>query len=107
LIALMSFIFAAALYRLILFGPEVLFLASTIALAVFAISGAILIGYSKFFLRPHTTDRSAAHIGDASPINPTGKLIEDRPFEPVPSVIEDTTDLLPVKPRSKGPGDNG
>lgn len=106
LIALMSFIFAAALYKLILFGPEVLFLASAIALAVFAILGAVLIGYSKFFLRPGTTDRSA-QVGDASPVNPTGKLIEDRPFEPVPSVIEDTTDLLPVKPRSKGPGENG
>ncbi|MEQ1765085.1 MAG: hypothetical protein ABL984_18305, partial [Pyrinomonadaceae bacterium] len=32
LIALMSFIFAAALYKLIVFGPEVLFLASAIAL---------------------------------------------------------------------------
>jgi len=99
-IALMSFIFAAALYKLILFGPEVLFLASAIALAVFAMLGAGLIGYSKFFLRRGITDGAATPIGGTSPINATGKLIEDRPFEPVPSVTENTTDLLPRKSRS-------
>lgn len=99
LIALMSFIFAAALYKLILFGPEVLFLASAIALAVFTVLGAGLIGYSKLFLPTGTTDERAAIDGTPS-INTTGKLIDDRPFEPVPSVIENTTDLLPRKSRS-------
>ncbi|MEO5858326.1 MAG: zinc-ribbon domain-containing protein [Pyrinomonadaceae bacterium] len=56
LIALMSFIFAAALYKLIVFGPEVLFWASAIALSVFVMLGAGLIGYSRLFLRHETGD---------------------------------------------------
>lgn len=31
----------------------------------------------------------------------TGKLLEDKPFEPVPSVIEDTTELLPVRDKTR------
>ena len=100
LIALMSFIFAAALFKLIVFGPEVLFWASAIALAVFALLGAGLIGYSKLFLRPSSTDERRVPADEGFPIPATGKLIEDRPFEPVPSVIESTTDLLPRKSRS-------
>jgi len=100
LIALMSFIFAAALYKLILFGPEVIFLASAIALAVFVVLGVGLIGYSKLFL-PHVTTDNGTDATEGTPsIRPTGKLIEDRPFEPAASIVENTTDLLPQKPRS-------
>lgn len=100
LIAVMTFIFAAALYKLILFGPEVLFLASAIALAVFATLGAGMIGYSKLFIGNGTNDGRAAPIEGVAPLRATGKLIEDRPFEPIPSVAENTTDLLPRKLRS-------
>lgn len=97
LIALMSFIFAAALYKLIVFGPEVLFLASAIALAVFVMLGAGLIGYSKLFLPRASADYRADRTDEISSAHTTGKLIEDRPFEGVPSVVENTTDLLPRK----------
>jgi hypothetical protein len=100
MIALMSFIFAAAFYKLIVFGPEVLFWASAIALAVFAMLGAGLIGYSKLFLPHAATDDRTDTTDEIASIPTTGKLIEDRPFEPVPSVVENTTDLLPRKSRS-------
>ena len=107
LIALMSFIFATALYKLIVFGPEVLFWASAIALAVFAMLGAGLIGYSKLFLRRGTTDGQARPTHGETSTQTTGKLIEDRPFERVPSVIENTTDLLPRKSPSDHSHRNG
>jgi len=31
----------------------------------------------------------------------TGKLLEQKEFEPIPTVIEDTTDLLPVRDRER------
>lgn len=31
----------------------------------------------------------------------TGKLLQDKPFEPIPSVIEDTTDLLKVEAKTQ------
>ncbi|MEQ1764604.1 MAG: zinc-ribbon domain-containing protein [Pyrinomonadaceae bacterium] len=99
LIALMSFLVAAALYKLIVFGPEVLFLASAIALGAFVMLGAGLIGYSKLFLPRAATER-VDPTDEISSAHTTGKLIEDRPFEPVPSVVENTTDLLPRKSRS-------
>lgn len=94
LIGLMSLIFAAALYKLVLFGPEVLFLASAVALMIFILLAAVLIGYSKLFLRLEKADLQTALLHELPPIHTTGKLIEDRPFEPVPSVTENTTDLL-------------
>jgi len=107
LIALVSFIFAAALYKLIVFGPEVLFWSSAIALAVFVILGAGLIGYSKLFLRHGQTDWQTGPTHGETSTQTTGKLIEDRPFERVPSVIENTTDLLPRKSPSDHSHRNG
>ncbi len=95
IIGLMSLIFLAALYKLVLFGPELLFWASAIALAAFLLLGALLTGYSKLFLRLEKSDPQPASLNELPSIRTTGKLIEDRPFEPVPSVTENTTDLLP------------
>ena len=95
LIGLMSLIFAAALYKLILFGPEVLFGASAIALMVFLLFGARFIGYSKLFLRFEKVNPQSAPLDEFSPEQTTAKLLEDRFFEPVPSVTENSTDLLP------------
>lgn len=95
LIGLMSLIFAAALYKLILFGPEVLFWASAIALMVFLLFGASFIGYSKLFLRLEKVNPQSAPLDEFSPEQTTAKLLEDRFFEPVPSVTENSTDLLP------------
>lgn len=101
LIGLMSLIFAVALYKLIVFGPEILFWASTIALMVFLLLAATLIGYSKLFLRFEKSDPQPVSLDESPLIHTTGKLIEDRPFEPVPSVVENTTDLLPRRNKER------
>ena len=95
LIGLMSLIFAAALYKLVLFGPEFMFWASAIALMVFLMVAAVLIGYSKLFMRFEKADPQMAHLDESPSIPTTGKLLEDRFFQPVPSVTEHSTELLP------------
>ena len=97
LIGLMSLIFAAALYKLVLFGPEFMFWVSAIALFVFLMAAAVLIGYSKLFMRVEKADPQLAAPDESPSGQTTGKLLEDRFFEPVPSVTEDTTNLLSRK----------
>jgi hypothetical protein len=43
--------------------------------------------FERLNLNGRQTDRPVIAV-------PTAKLIEDRPFEPVPTVTEDSTDLL-------------
>lgn len=93
----MSLIFAAALYKVVLFGPEILFWASAIALTVFMLLGVGLTVLSKFFMSPEQGMAQTTTKREMDSTLSTGKLIEDRPFEPVPSVTENTTDLLPKK----------
>jgi len=66
LIGLMSLIFAAALYKLVLFGPEVLFWASAIALMVFLLLAAGFIGYPKLFMRFERVDPQLAAPDESS-----------------------------------------
>ncbi|MEP6847361.1 MAG: hypothetical protein ABI999_00790 [Acidobacteriota bacterium] len=95
LTALMLLIFAAALYKLILLGPEILFGSAIVALVVFLLLSVVLIGYSRLFVRFEKVDRQPAPLDESIPTQTTGKLLQDRFFEPVPSVTEHSTDLLP------------
>ncbi|MBA3354181.1 MAG: hypothetical protein H0U23_17455 [Blastocatellia bacterium] len=95
LIGLMLLVFTVALYKLILFGPEVLFVSSIVALIVFLLLSVVLIGYPKLFMRFEKVNQQLAPHDESSPTVTTGKLLEDRLFEPVPSVTENSTDLLP------------
>ena len=87
----------AAYYKLILFGPEVLLWSAFGAFALFALLAVFFFNYPKLFMKfekinPRLTpDKS---IEDVSV--PTNKLIDDRPFEPVGSVTEHSTELLPI-----------
>jgi hypothetical protein len=94
LIGLMLLLFTVGLYKLIVFGPEVLFGLSIVAVIFFLLLSVVLIGYPKLFMRFEKVDPQLAPLDESTSIQTTGKLLEDRPFEPVPSVTENTTDLL-------------
>ena len=83
-------------YKLILFGPEVLFWSAFGALVFFGLLSVFFFNYPKVVMN---FDKINPRLNTADPpaADPTQKLIEDRPFEPVPSVTENTTDLLPIK----------
>ncbi len=95
-IGMMTLIFTAALYKLVLLGPAVLFWSSGIALAFFLLLGTALYFYSRFFMRFDERVDRAADVDEMPSGLTTGKLLEDRPFEPAPSVTENSTDLLPI-----------
>lgn len=94
IIGLMLILFAVALYKLILFGPEAMFLASAIAMVVFLLLALILLSYPKLFMQFQAQDRQLDPVDESPSIQTTGKLLEEKFFEPVPSVTEDSTDLL-------------
>jgi len=94
LIGLMLLLFTVGLYKLIVLGPEVLFGLSIVAVIFFLLLSVVLIGYPKLFMRFEKVNPQLAPLDESTSIQTTGKLLEDRFFEPVPSVTEDTTDLL-------------
>jgi hypothetical protein len=94
IIAFSFLIVLAAYYKMILLGPEVLFWSGFAALISFLLLSIFFFIYPKLFMKferlnldRRQTDRSEIAV-------PTAKLIEDRPFEPIPTVTEDSTDLL-------------
>lgn len=95
-IGVMTLIFVAALYKLVLLGPAVLFWSSAIALTFFLLLGTALYFYSRFFMRFDMGEDRATNLDEMPAGLATGRLLEDRPFEPVPSVTENSTDLLSI-----------
>jgi hypothetical protein len=95
-IGLMTLLFAAGLYKLALLGPAVLFWSTAIALTFFLLLGTALYFYSQFFMTFHASQDRSTHLDELPSGLTTGRLLDDRPFEPVPSVTENTTNLLPI-----------
>ena len=88
----------AAYYKILLFGANVIFGAAFFAMFVFGLLSVFFFNYPKVFMKFDKVKPSlaAAQPNDLEPAT-TAKLIDERPFEPVPSVVEETTDLLPIK----------
>ncbi len=96
LIGLSLLMFIAAYYKLILLGPELLYGSAIGAVIGFLLLSIFFFNYPKLFMK---VDRlNARSLGAEDPTKPnvatTNKLIDDRPFEPVPSVTEHSTELL-------------
>ncbi|MGD9589215.1 MAG: hypothetical protein AB7Q37_00875 [Pyrinomonadaceae bacterium] len=93
----------AAIYKMLLFGEELILGSAIVALFAFALLSAILFGYSRLFMRFKTVEENFQPKETVPGRGrPTSKLIEDRPFEPVQTVTEDTTDLLLAEKRPRG-----
>lgn len=98
LIGLAFLLFKAAYYKLILFGPEVLFWSSAIALISFLLLSVFFFNYSKFFMNFEKVNRRLDPADPPQTSVNTTKLIEDRTLEPAASVTDPTTELLGVRP---------
>jgi hypothetical protein len=101
-----AFVFSKIVeYKLILFGPDVMYWSAFIVLVIFGLLSVFFFNYPKLFmnfdaLNPRMPPTKEEEVDAALATN---KLIEDRVFEPVGSVTEDSTDLLrsPDKIRRK------
>ena len=88
-------------YKLHWFGLNMIFGAALVAMFVFGLLSVFFFNYPKVFMKmdkvnPNLAPPSPPAENELPPAT-TAKLIVDRPFEPVPSVAEHTTDLLPVE----------
>ncbi|HRI03908.1 MAG TPA: zinc ribbon domain-containing protein [Pyrinomonadaceae bacterium] len=80
-------------YKVILFGPDVLFYVAIGALLLFALFSVFCFNYKEFVnfdkLNPRLPSPDSSEVEKVT----TNKFIEDRVFEPA-SVVEHTTELL-------------
>lgn len=84
----------AVYYKLMLLGPEVLFGSAVAALILFLVASLILLAYPKFFLKIEGSTLRSPEQRELT--TPTGKLLNDPPFEPA-SIAEHSTELLTPK----------
>ena len=88
----------AVYFKLMLLGPGVLFGSAVAALILFLLVSIILLAYPKFFLKIDGANLQSHDQPELA--TPTGKLLNDPPFEPA-SVTEHSTALLTPKTDSK------
>ena len=86
----------AVYYKLMFLGPQVLFGSAIGALILFLLGSIFFFAYSKFFLNINQVVRHSQQPRELS--TPTGKLLNDPPFEPA-SIVEHSTELLPRTPQ--------
>ncbi|CAN5372331.1 hypothetical protein BH10ACI3_BH10ACI3_24980 [soil metagenome] len=86
-------------YKVILFGPDVLFYSAFVALILFGLFSVFCFNYKEFVNFDKLNPRLPSPETDSVERATTNKLIEDRPFEPA-SVVENTTELLKVPRKS-------
>ena len=97
-----SFLFAKVVYyKLILFGADVLFWSGSAALVAFGLLSVFFFNYPKLFMKFEKINPRLSPIEPEQFSIPTTKLIEDKPFEPVPSVTENSTEFLHVKRKTR------
>ena len=93
-IGLSLLITKAFYYKMLLFGPEVLFYSAFAALLLFGLLSVFFFNYPKLFMKfDNLNSRLPASTADNDVSLPTNKLLNDPPFQPA-SVTEHSTELL-------------
>jgi len=92
LLGLLMLIVLAAFYKILILGPEIIFGAAAAAMVGFLLLSLFFFNYPRFFMKARKFESDE----NAPSTVITAKLIEDRPFEPVSSVTEATTEVLKV-----------
>jgi hypothetical protein len=96
-IGLSLLLFQAAYFKLLLLGQEVLIGSAVAALIAFLLASLFFFHYPNFSKKFEKLDSPLPHSPEKPALtSPTNKLIEDKPFETVPSVTEHSTELLPA-----------
>jgi hypothetical protein len=98
-----AFVFSKIVeYKLVLFGPEVMYWSAFIVLVFFGLLSVFFFNYPKLFMNFDALNPRLNPQNDesADPVPTTSTLIDDRPFEPA-SVTEDTTRSLKVEEKVK------
>jgi hypothetical protein len=103
LIAVMLILSRAFYEKLVFFGPGPLFWSAFVAMMLFGLLSVFFFNYPKMFMNIDKLNPRLppAPKAAASGAPTTKKLLEDKPFHPVPSVTEDSTELLHVDARTK------
>lgn len=100
-----AFVFSKMIsYKLILLGPDVLYGSAIIALIVFGLLSVFFFNYPKLFMNFEQLNPRLSPTNESAdePARRTNKLIDDRPFEPIGSVTENTTELLSSAEKVRG-----
>jgi hypothetical protein len=102
IIGLCLVIAAVFYYKMQWVGPELLFRSASIALALFALTSVFFFAYPKLVKKFDTLsrERPSPPKSEVDAVT-TRKLIEEGPFEPIPSVTEDPTELLAVRSKTR------
>ena len=84
-------------YKLILFGPDILFYSASGALILFGLLSVFFFNYPKLFMNFDKLNHRLSSPNANNDLSlPTNKLLNDPPFQPA-SVTEHSTELLPVR----------
>jgi hypothetical protein len=96
-----SFLFAKVVqYKLDILGADLMFWSGIIALFAFGLLSVFFFNYPKLAMKFDEINPRLPSPEPERESYDTGKLIEDRPFEPA-SVTEHSTELLPIDARLK------
>lgn len=101
LIGLGFFLAKVVQYKLILFGEGVLFWSGFAAFVASGLLSVFFFNYPKLFMNFDKLNPRLSPSEEKQISQTTAKLIEDRPFEPVGSVTENSTELLLDKNRTR------
>jgi hypothetical protein len=92
----------AVIYKIVLFGEGFIFGAAFAALVVFGLLSVFFFNYPKLFMNFEKLNPRMSRIEDPDDAGlPTKELLEDRPFEPASSVIDESTELLKVEKKTR------